>query len=200
MGDRPYVKIEEYKELLKGDVVEIGSERGEGSTLFLSNFAKANNLNFYSVDFESKAHQKAKNIIEGNAFQMIGEDFLDRYEKSKDKIACAYLDNFDFEFDCLVGSRLIEQQKKSYSGYGIELSNENSKKAHLVQTKKVVKHAAETCIIIFDDTFKRGEIGDYDGKGGAAVPYLLDVGWYILDASPPRVNGGYVIFSNKEIK
>jgi len=200
MGAGAFRKIEEYIHLIKGDIVEIGSEQErttpiDGSTRYFAEIAKENNFNFYSVDFEQKAYERAKFLIGDNAFQMLGEDFLDRYEKSRDKIAFAYLDNFDFEYPQLIGSRLIYEQKKTYSGYGLELSNENSKMAHLIQTKKVVRHAAKTCIIVFDDTYINKN-GDYDGKGGTAVPYLIKSGWHIIDPHPVLP---YVMCSNKEI-
>ena len=181
MGAGAFRRFEAYVEFIKGDIVEIGSERGEGSTRYLADMAMRNNLTFYSIDFEKEAYERAKKIIGDNAFQMLGEDFLDRYEGSKDKIGFAYLDNFDFEYPHLVGSDLIKNQKALYNKYEIELNNENSKAVHLLQTKKVVKYADDICIILFDDTYIN-EQGIYDGKGGTAVPYLLKEGWNILDS------------------
>jgi hypothetical protein len=73
MGAAAYKLIEKYKDLIKGDIVEIGSDRGEGSTQYLSDFSRQNNLNFYSIDFEGGAFQRARNIIGENAYCMKGD-------------------------------------------------------------------------------------------------------------------------------
>lgn len=218
MGARSYTLIEKYKDFIKGDLVEIGSERGEGSTQFFSNFAKENNLNFYSIDFEKGAYERAESIIGENAYCMTGEDFLDNvYKQKESKIGAAYLDNFDFCYPNLVGSQLISDQSSLYDQYGIKLNNDNSKLAHLNQTKKIIENYIDGfCLLMFDDTYintperitsyrkskmtKKEQLLklDYDGKGGTAVPYLLNKGWkpvdYNFNGSP---NDGFIFLSNE---
>jgi hypothetical protein len=62
------------------------------------------------------------------------------------------------------------------------MTNTNSQIAHLMQAIKLTNMLAEQCVIACDDTFLNSN-QTYDGKCGAAVPYLLTLGFtpYIKD-------------------
>ena len=180
--------------VIDGDIVEIGSERGDGSTKHLKNVAKKHSLNFYTVDYEQEAYELVRDELEmgENAFQMTGEHFLKNiYPKLKGdfkiksgaststgRISFAYLDNFDYAFPELVvvGKDFLDNQKKTYEDYGIEYNNENSKKAHLEQSKLIHKYASNVCFILFDDTYLEVD-GSYGGKGATAISWLEKNGW-----------------------
>ena len=170
--------------LLNGDIIEIGSERGDGSTQHIKNVTEKYSLNFYTVDFEQEAYELVRDKLGmgENAFQMTGEHFLknvySKLDSSIGKISFAYLDNFDYIFPELVvaGKDFLDNQKKTYEDYGIEYNNENSKKAHLEQSKLVHKYASDTCFILFDDTYFEVD-GSYGGKGATAIPWLEKNGW-----------------------
>ena len=178
------------KKVMEGDIVEIGSERGDGSTEHIQKVAKKYSLNFYTVDYEKEAYELVRDKLgmKKNAFQMTGEHFLENVyselDSSTGKICFAYLDNFDYAFPELVshGKDFLEKQKKVYEEYDIEYNNENSKKAHLEQAKLIHKYASNPCFILFDDTYFEVD-GSYGGKGGYAIPWLEENGW-------KRVNAG----------
>lgn len=173
--------------VMNGDIVEIGSERGDGSTKHIRDVAEKHSLNFYTVDYEQKAYELVRDELGmgENAFQMTGEHFLENIyselDSSTGKISFAYLDNFDYAFPELVvaGKDFLDNQKKTYEDYGIEYNNENSKKAHLEQSKLVHKYASNNCFILFDDTYLEVD-GSYGGKGATAIPWLEKNGWKIV--------------------
>ena len=182
MGAQAYRIIEDYVEFLYGSVVEIGSDRGEGSTLFLSKFCKENNLKFYSVDFEKEAYETACSTPFTITCNCTGEEFLKEFNDDK-KICFTYLDNFDYIYDVLYkspqGRQLIEKQKKVYKDYNVDLNNENSQLAHLIQSQHIEKLSTETSFILFDDTWMNKD-GFFEGKGGTAIPFLINKGYTIL--------------------
>lgn len=169
----PVKSIIQYASVLEGSVVEIGSERGEGSTAFLSNFCKKFGLKFYSVDFEDNAYQRAKNIPNTIAIQSTGEEFLRNFPKGE-KICYAYLDNHDWNYG---DEELHARTKRKYDLYGLDLSNKNSQQAHLDQAMLVSELASKKCIISFDDTFYDDELKCVSGKGGTAHTWLSSKGW-----------------------
>lgn len=164
-----------------GVVLEIGSERGEGSTQYIYDFCKQNDLVFFTIDFEDDAFSRAKNICGECAYQKKGEDFLNSFEwKQMDKnITFAYLDNFDWMWNPNITDDSYTRQISLYSSYDLEMNNGNSQLAHLDQAKLVDTFSSETCYILFDDTFVNSN-GDFDGKGGLAISYLLENNWEIV--------------------
>jgi len=191
MGARAYTMVEDIKqhftnntEKMKDDIIEIGSERGEGSTTFLKSFANQNSINFYTVDLDETVYEGAKSIVGENAFNMTGEKFLEsvypNLESSSGKICFAYLDNFDYIFPEIESRNFVKEQIKLYKTYDVEMNNNNSKLAHLNQSKLIHKYKSDNCFILFDDTYINHK-GEYSGKGGTSIPWLLDNGWKILN-------------------
>tara|TARA_Y100001938_G_scaffold147304_1_gene228181 strand:- start:593 stop:1267 length:675 start_codon:yes stop_codon:yes gene_type:complete len=196
MGAKAYTMIEEVKqhftsnlEKMKGDIIEIGSERGEGSTTFLKSFANQNSMNFYTVDLDKNVYDGAKSIVGKDAFNMTGEEFLENVypnlDSSSGKICFAYLDNFDYIFPEIESRNFVKEQIELYKTYDVEMNNDNSKLAHLKQSKLIHKYKSDNCFILFDDTYINHQ-GNYSGKGGTSIPWLLDNGWEILNE-----NGGF---------
>lgn len=202
MGDRAYRIIENYADQLNGAVVEIGTENpreycedgfGEGSTRFFAAACKALGLPFYSIDIDEAAYDQVRKIDGVNAFRMKGEDFLDQeFPRFGQKIAFAYLDNFDWIME---GGGTF----KIYEKEGMIANNENSQKAHLDQAIRVVKHAADSCLILFDDTWQAAD-GSITGKGGTAVPYLLEQGFSLLHIHPLAVSVGRNIQRSRQVE
>jgi hypothetical protein len=186
MGAKAFqlIKLPEIKarlKKLKGSIVEIGSDRGEKSTQFLNDFAKKHDLDFFTVDIDDEIYKNAVNICGDKAYQMTGELFLSQYFPKNKKIGFAYLDNFDFIYEEIIGSKVVLGQIENYKKYGIEMNNENSKQTHLEQTKLIAENYADDyCVILFDDTYLNKN-GDLDGKGHYAVEYLLENGWIVIE-------------------
>ena len=183
---QPFSFLEKVKEQIdpSGIVLEIGTNRGEGSTPWLWEFCFRNGLDFHTVDINPERCQEGKKEIPTlNVHCMKGEEFL---VNTGYMISAAYLDNFDWiwEFNKYQDTQKpdwIHIQVEEYKRLGIEMNNHNSQMAHLMQSMMIENLAAERCIIIFDDTWKYGEYGSYTGKGGAAVPYLLAKRFEIIE-------------------
>jgi len=184
MGE-PFRFLERVKEQIdpSGIVLEIGSDRGEGSTAWLWEFCFQNKLDFHTVDIHKERCLKIqKEILSLNIHCMKGEDFL---ANTGYKISAVYLDNFDWIWEPLRYKNTktpnwIHEQVEEYKKLGIEMNNHNSQITHLEQSIMIENLAAERCIIIFDDTWKNDEHGTYLGKGGAAVPYLFTKRFQVL--------------------
>lgn len=184
MGARSHYYILQHLNDLNGSIIEIGCGRGEGSTDFYAGLVVGcEKFIHHAVDFDNEAYDVAKNYAEliKNSFahMMSGEDFLRLvFPKLNEKICYAYLDNFDYNYSPHDPPWWVQEQIKRYATYGIEMTNENSAKAHLEQAQLIVKYAAEKCIIHIDDTFLNGD--KWIGKGATAVPWLIDNNWKII--------------------
>jgi hypothetical protein len=183
MGSMSYTLIRELELEKNGAIVEIGSERGEGSTKFISDFCREKGYDFFTVDWENGAYERAKSICGDCAYKEKGEVFLssDEWISKDKKITFAYLDNFDW---CWYHSsqnwyEKYKLQVDLYASNGITMNNENSGLIHLEQTKLVHKNSDNSCYILYDDTFHNGEM--WDGKGGKSVEWLLKNNFEIFD-------------------
>jgi ABC-type transport system involved in cytochrome c biogenesis ATPase subunit len=186
MGAQAYRMLPKFCTGLQGAIVEVGSERGEGSTTFLRELASVMNSPFYSVD------------IQAEPYRMTGEAFLTwMFPTYGQKICLAYLDNFDWTYDAIKNERWLHEQVAQYAELGIIMNNENSQAAHLQQAQLVAKYAADQCLILFDDTWP--VLGaHWDGKGGSAALWLWNNGWKVISQSVPIYPGeettnGYVL-------
>lgn len=178
MGARDHHFILKYLDQLEGAIVEIGAGRGEGSTDFFAGLVVGQSqFTHYSVDFDPEAFvvmkQYSERIPNCHAYCMTGEQFL--RDHLKEKICYAYLDNFDYIYDPNDMPWWVKGQIERYKELGTEMNNENSQQAHLLQATLCNMMARDRCVIQLDDTWKRGDT--WTGKGGTAVPYLIDQGW-----------------------
>jgi hypothetical protein len=153
-------------------VVEIGAERGEGSTDWLSQFCAKREVKFYSVDLDPK--QRSRSI------QADGADWLRSFNQ---QIKFCYLDNFDYVFPGVdpENNPEIREQIERYRGFGIEMTNEGSEAAHLEQAREVHRLAAGRAIVVIDDTWWAAGLGSFRGKGARAVPWLIEKSWEVLN-------------------
>lgn len=196
MGAKPYKLIEEIEYNLQGCVLEIGSERNEGSTTFLHNHCKINDYKFYTVDFNEEVYKKAKQIT-NDAYNMTGEYFLEHIFPAKEQtIGFAYLDNFDL---ITHDGRNWNERIQLYRKYGMEMNNHNSKLAHLNQAILVNKFSSSRCYILFDDSWIDNKTGLTEGKAGYAASYLLDEGYELLNkpfvgSESDGLKNGYLLF------
>jgi len=181
MGARQYTIARDIQ-FKSGEVaVEIGAERGEGSTEYLRQTVPK----LYSIDVMP--------TIEG-VIKAKGEDWLTDFPKGE-KIKFAYLDNFDYIPPGYENQGWIHAQQRDYATIGLEMNNGNSMATHLAQAKLVEANAAPFCEILIDDTFM--ENGSYSGKGGTAVPWLLDNGYELINEIAPTFTGGYAHLKRK---
>jgi hypothetical protein len=175
---------------ITNDLLEIGSDRGEGSTAVLSEIAFKNQKILHSVDIDAEVMRVNSEKFQGkpiNFYNIKGEDFLDKYTDLKFSIVL--LDNFDWDWWGQENAPgFLKKQKDLYRfKFQLDMTNINSQLAHLVQAIKLTNMLAKQCVIACDDTFVNSN-QTYDGKGGAAVPYLLTLGF-----TPQRTPGGIVL-------
>lgn len=201
MGAMLHYLILDYMKDLEGVILEIGASNGESSTDFYAGLVSGiKRFKFYSVDMREVAFNRANDLSKKSknikGFLMTGEKFLKKvFPKFKEKICYAYLDNYDWNaYENLPKSDwpdwMIDLEKE-YNDLGLEFTQHASATAHLEQTKLILNHASEKCLIQFDDTYGV----DFDGKGLYAVPYLVNLGWNIVFA-----DNGTVILANYEVK
>lgn len=177
MSANAYKIIDEVVFLPADTIVEVGSERGGGSTEYLRRTAKEQGIPFYSVDIDPQIN---------GVIRSSGEAWLKTFKKP---IGFAYLDNYDYIFDSIRDKEWVKKQREDYKRLGIMLSNSDSEKAHLDQSKLVHMLSRVGTIIVIDDTWL--ERGKWAGKGARAVPYLLDNDYSII-ATGGREYKGYV--------
>jgi hypothetical protein len=57
-------------------------------------------------------------------------------------------------------------------------------------------------VVIFDDTWRGGPASGWNGKGGVAVPYLVNHGWAVAEdmlpaqVDDPEPDGSFVVVRN----
>ena len=185
MGARAYRLLAEH-EPDPGAVVEVGSERGEGSTAWLDAWARSHRCRFYSADIDPDTHERARAITDG-ARLCPGATLIRRLAL----VSVAYLDGFDWTPDD--PHFPIDGYIARYAELGYQLTNHNAQAAMLDEAYEVVARASPNCLVICDDTWRTGS--GWDGKGGRAVPYLLGYGRFrqLVEAGPGGDSLGFVM-------
>jgi hypothetical protein len=164
--------------------LEIGSERGEGSTKFLADLAQKFGTVLHTVDLDK---QKANAFDHPSIVWHTGkgsEWVKTEYPKIGKKISLVYLDNFDWNHWPRVKGHWVQTQIAEYKEkFNIEMNNENSKQEHLEQVINLLPWLSDSSTVLCDDTFQvdgtRG--GKWDGKCALALPYLQQFGFNIAD-------------------
>ena len=169
-------------------ILEIGSDRFEGSTYYFADLAKQHQMKFVTVDLDHMATQRAQRNVPKEWHNTCEFYCAEAVEWTKNttlkNIKVLYLDNFDWDWEILKTSTMIQEQQVWYQRYGLVMSNMNSQTSHLQQMINLLPHMAEQCVVCVDDTYTYN--GVYIGKGGAVVPYLLAHGFGLLQS---RDNG-----------
>eukprot|EP00960_Hanusia_phi_P075012 768358-Hanusia_phi.AAC.6 len=139
-----------------GSFLEVGSDRGEGSTSFLASVSSQLGLDFFSVDFSQEGYENARKICSTCAHRDLGEEFLRQtflQVSRSGRISFAYLDNYDWiwagehpksythAYPTMISNEDLSQYKfkmrKEYEDQGLSLNNQKSQEAHLEQAKLV---------------------------------------------------------------
>lgn len=161
------------------DFVEIGSDRYEGSTEFLSDLAKKQQRRFHSVDIDRDAEHRLKHKLTNVDFYICkgSEWCTEIYPSIGNPIGLLYLDNFDYNWNIFdKHNEMIKQQEIDYKNkYGLDMSNENCQVEHMRQILALYPYLAERCTVICDDTYKSN--GCWIGKCGGVVLFLLSKGF-----------------------
>ena len=193
-----FKRFEKYSDALTPGslVLEIGTDRGlkraeyAGSTKYMKELADLHGCDFATVDVDNELLEPARQrgVL---AYNMTGEDFCQfTLPLRRQKVSMAYLDNFDWDWNPPQNDPFIKEQQELYrTKYGVEMTNVSSQAAHVVQTMWLLPYLAEHCVVGFDDTFYMPHLGHYTGKGAAAVPLLLGLGFEIVEEEESPVYG-----------
>lgn len=173
-------EVGEFVESASNEIwVEIGSDRWEGSSIFLAHLAQPHGIPLHSIDIDSLASQRIQhpNI---HWHVMDGETWCHEVLPALDKkIGLVYFDNFDYTWDINAWNDSIRDQRRSYKEkYNIEMNNRNCQLAHLRQLLAVEPYLSESATVLCDDTYTLNDC--WVGKGGGIVLYLLSRGWTIV--------------------
>lgn len=187
MGAQAYRLLALY-DPAPGVLVEIGSERGEGSTAYLASYAARHDLEFATADIDPETSRQALEITLG-AWHGTGASLL---RKLKAPISIAYMDGFDWIPDGQGCERWIEEQRERYAELGVDMNNDACQREHLKEARLIAKKAAERCVVICDDTFRESD--GWSGKGGLAVPHFERQSFTVVDSvGPAETSLGYVV-------
>jgi hypothetical protein len=185
MGARAYRYLSLY-DPAPGCLIEIGSERGEGSTAFLDAYAKQHGLRFYTADIDPDVYRGAQRITRG-ARLAAGTALLKRVGQ----VSVAYMDGFDWIPEGLETEGWITDQQRRYQALGRDMNNANCQAEHLAEARLLAERAADRCAVILDDTWCNGS---WSGKGALAVPFLESQGFRVVDTDEPEGTSlGYVV-------
>jgi len=185
MGTTPYQILSDMNKLsISSDniVVEIGSERGEGSTKYLYHWALKHDIDFYSVDVDESASKNED--LNGVKFQIVEaghvwcRDILPTLNK---KIKVLYLDNFDWTDPANLIYPWLHELIELYAKRGVTMNNDNSKEEHRLQSLYCLPYMDQESIVIFDDTWPAHHTeSGYEGKSGTAIPLFIEAGFKIM--------------------
>lgn len=161
-------------------MIEIGSERGLGSTSLLASLAKKYKLHFITVDIMEETQKRVEKIVTDinpnfRAVCMRGEEFLKIYPRRD--MAIIYLDAFDITYP---NKKRREDRAEIYQSKGLNYSNESSWKMHLECCQNMFNKMRIGGFVVFDDSWiAKNKDGSkfYEGKGRTAIPFLLNNGY-----------------------
>jgi hypothetical protein len=162
-------------------IVEVGSEHGDGSTAALAALAAERKVPFYSIDVDPAAVVAVAGIpgvsvICGDAAEVIADWTAER-------IRFAWLDGYDWPYSFFPGT---PDQVAAYASRGQEITQEASQRSHLDISRHLDRLSPPGALAAFDDTWALPD-GGWSGKGGTAIPFMLDTGWVVEDHSPAAV-------------
>ena len=181
---KSYLEAQPFLDRLgQGMVLEIGSERGEGSTRWLQDLAQARGRRFVTVDIDP-ARQLDFLVPGSSQVTASGSEFVrDQLPWFGDAVALAYLDNFDWTWDPGNIPDWMHRQIDWYrNSLNTVMDNTSSQTEHFLQAVGIERvAAADGCLMVFDDTWRTRE-GVYMGKGGMAANWLLHRGFSVVSA------------------
>jgi hypothetical protein len=159
--------------------VEIGSERGEGSTINLLARAQKFNIKLHTVDISGYCNQQLQDP-ELICHIAIGSEWTKNYAQTVGKkISLIHLDNFDWIWNPYDVDTFIQVQIEDYKNkFGMLMNNQRCQQEHFAQVLDLLPWFADDCLVAMDDTFL--DRGSWSGKCGPAVTYLLLNGFRIV--------------------
>jgi hypothetical protein len=162
-----------------GVFVEIGSDRGEGSTQWLDALARDHGKTLITVDVSSKAKSRWESKLTNTEFVVqSGSQWASEFAHTCTDIDALYLDNFDYIWDINEVRPAIQLQMVEYADRGVAMTNQACQIEHLTQLIQLYPMLAPQAVVVFDDTYCYNDC--WIGKCGPAVVYLLAQGWQVV--------------------
>lgn len=162
-----------------GVLVEIGSDRGEGSTEFLNGLAANHDKKLITVDISGKAKSRWQSSLTNTEFVVqSGSQWASEFAHTWTDIDALYLDNFDYIWDINDVRPAIQLQMVEYADRGVSMTNQACQIEHLTQLIRLYPMLAPRAVVAFDDTYCYNDC--WIGKCGPAVVYLLAQGWQVV--------------------
>jgi hypothetical protein len=161
-------------------IVEIGSDRYEGSTNILDQLAQKYNTKLLSVDLFDDAKNRIGDTTTNTEF-IVGHGSTWAKNYKGPPISLLFLDNFDYQYDVKNNCNSVYQQQQidHYQSVGITMTNNNCQVEHMSQMLHLYKHLTLNAVIMFDDTYTINDC--WVGKCGPVVVFLQAQGWKILE-------------------
>ena len=160
-------------------VLEIGSDRGEASTDYLSKLAQQHDQKFYSVDLDPDVIEANQKLYVDRTIEFHCCDGTVWLENNPTlRFSVVLLDNFDWNV-YMDPPEFIQKQQRRYLELGQVMNNLNSQRAHLSQAIKLLPLLTKQSAVMLDDTWLKTEDQAYMGKGMAVIPLLLDHGFML---------------------
>lgn len=188
-----FTLAEKFLEKIEPDsvFVEIGSDRGEGSTQYFADLAQQHNTVLHTVDLLDR---KNKNNDHPSVRWHIGAGSTwaqTEYPKIGKKISLLYLDNFDWTWDPDDIPGWIQSQITEYkTKFNIDMNNANCQAEHLAQITNLLPWLSDSAVVLCDDTFPLSiNATIWGGKCGLVVPYLENFNFRVVDT----VNCGLIM-------
>jgi 16S rRNA G966 N2-methylase RsmD len=183
-----YQQVGQYLQDATADAVilEIGSDRYEGSSYYFAELAARYQMKFVTIDLDPNAlHRARKNMPDDilSSCEFVHNEALAwtaTFAQRDQQIAALYLDNFDWDWSINQHSLMIAEQQTWYARQGIIMNNINCQTSHIGQMVNLLPYMMKKSVVCVDDTYEYN--GVYIGKGGAVVPYLLSQGFDVLQA------------------
>lgn len=172
-----------------GEFVEVGTSRNgdDGSTRILSSWTQ--HLITVDVDPVNCEFVQALNLSNVTVINSTGEQYFRTRVFGMRPISLLYLDNFDWDWHPEQPEDFVREQQERYTELGMHMTNVNSQSAHLTQMILALPHMAKRCLVVCDDTWYNKWWGQYAGKSGAVVPFLLANGFEVLYTEEQPVYG-----------
>lgn len=166
-------------------IVELGSDRYEGSTAYFADLAITHHSRLITVDIDSEAYPRIIKTVSAEQLHKLefccaeAVSWTQQFALKQKSIKILYLDNFDWDWEVDKPNEMIVKQKKWYRDLGIDMNNLSCQASHLNQMINLLPNMATQSIVCIDDTYEYN--GIYIGKGGAVVPYLILNGYSIIE-------------------
>lgn len=165
MGSLNYLDIDRYLDRVESNsvFVEIGSDRGEGSTPHLADLAMKYHTVLHTVDIEDRRRQSnyRSNIIWHRARG--SEWAANTWPSLGHKICLLFLDNEDWTYDSDTES------------------NHHSQQEHLLQIMHLLPWLTTSAVISCDDTYMIANRDTWTGKCALGIPLMLANGFAVVE-------------------